>query len=259
MRDVRLVPTPLADVGPLGFDPPWRAELTSEQDAADWWRSQPVMPVCGEVIERGGVRLQPVSFCTWEPTGQVMVHLNSLTDAHGTDIRPALLEPVAGSALRVRSYLLPADGRYTYRFLRRSQLAVDLGRERSDWVAVHTDARADPLNPVRLPGAFGPDGSVWVGPDAPAFPEPCAPTRWRTAVMGDGRELAWHGASAATHTLVLFDGERWRTFDPRRLAGLDRMNLVLIPSGSFAERERDLTDPERAAGLVAGAGAGAAR
>ena len=111
MRDVRLVPTPLADVGPLGFDPPWRAELTSEQDAADWWRSQPVMPVCGEVIERGGVRLQPVSFCTWEPTGQVMVHLNSLTDAHRTDIRPALLEPVAGSALRVRSYLLPADGR----------------------------------------------------------------------------------------------------------------------------------------------------
>ncbi|MFT3862251.1 enterochelin esterase domain-containing protein [Micropruina sp.] len=252
--DLRLPATPLAELGPLQFEPSWLAGLTDSDKAGRWWRQQRTMPVVGDLVEVAGVRLQQVSFCAWSAEDQVLLHLNGFTDAHRTDIRPALLQPVAGSALRVLSYLLPVSGRYSYRLLRRRYLPHDLGRERSDWLGVHLDGRADPLNPVLLPGGGQrPDSSVWVGCEAPAFPPIVAEPQWWHDDLPDGRRVAWHHEPGAEHTLVLFDGERWEHHDPRVLPGLGRVNLILIPAGQSEQRSADLTDIGRAAELVGAA------
>ncbi|MFT4216772.1 MAG: DUF3327 domain-containing protein [Micropruina sp.] len=251
--DRRLPPTPLAaHGGPLPARPAWLDSLRTAEDARRWWQRTETMPIVGELTERDGVPLVEVTFCAWSDADQVMLHLASLTDAHRTDIRPALLQPVAGSGLRVCSCLLPADGRYSYRLLRRPQIASDVGKDRAGWLGVHLDGRADPRNPTVLDDAPDrPPSSLWSGPLAPPWPDEAPPTRWRDGVTGNGRRFAWHAASDPVATLMLFDGEVWRRLNPRRLSALDRVTLVLIDAGDRERRASDLPRPDRAAALVA--------
>ncbi|MFT3968942.1 MAG: alpha/beta hydrolase-fold protein [Micropruina sp.] len=247
-----LAATPLADHGgALPARPAWLDEVRTPEDARAWWQRAEATPITGERMVRDGVAMVEVSFCAWSDDDEVMLHLASLTDAHRTDIGPALLQPVAGSGLRVLSCLLPADGRYSYRLLRRRRIARDVGRDRAGWLGVHLDGRADPRNPLLLDDAVDrPPSSLWLGPDVPAWPAPTPPTVWQEGVAG-GRGFAWQPASDPVATLMLFDGEAWRRLDPRRLPGLDRVTLVLIDSGSREQRASDLLRPDRAAALVA--------
>lgn len=129
-------------------------------------------PVVGDRRTVDGVDVVETTFVYEDArTLDVMVHLNGLTDGHRTDIRAALLERVDGTDWYALTYLLPADGTWSYRIVARESIPHDVGSERSGWMGVHRDGRPDPLNDDHLRHPHGEASSIFHGPDAPVRAE----------------------------------------------------------------------------------------
>ena len=99
-----LPPTPLSATGaPHPADP----KLPDQLDHS---------PIMGKRCVIDGVEMVEVTFVAHEPRGrEVLVHLNSLTDAIRTRLDPAVMNPVGDTGIQALSWWLPADGCYSYR------------------------------------------------------------------------------------------------------------------------------------------------
>ena len=198
---MHLPPTPLSATGaPHPADP----VLPDQLDHS---------PIMGKRCVIDGVEMVEVTFVAHEPRGrEVLVHLNSLTDAIRTRLDPAVMNPVGGTAFQALSWWLPADGCYSYRYWRSDEIPRDIGATREGWLRVHREGEPDPLNPETLPAFDLREQSVWRGPDfhpAPWTPAGEAEQRWR---LHDGGRFAV--LPGDERTLVLFDGA-WRGWPPR--------------------------------------------
>lgn len=190
-----------------------------------------------------------------------MVHLNGLTDAHRTDIRPALLRPVPGTRHRALGYLLPDGLELSYRFVCDADLPTDAGSTRAGWLRVHGLGRPDPRNDDRIPNPLGVQSSVLRMPGAPRHPawdpdaEVVTPGRARSVRTLSGIELTvWEPDAESTGVLLLFDGEQWGALGAAeafaRRAGASR-TVVSVPAGTNEQRSAVLPHPERVAALLA--------
>lgn len=252
---LRLSPTPVTSDGPpLPATPAWLSQV-EPSEARQWYDSLAHTPLTGETKEVDGVAMVEVSFLDWvDGDDEVMVHLNGFTDSHRTDVTPALLEPVGGSSLRHRSYLLPSDGCYSYRLVRMPTIPRDAGQSRPGWMKIHQAGVLDPRNPRTLPRAGYPGSSLWWGPTSPHHWDHGVQesTSWHeSTVAGDpDRWVAWLARPGATRTVVLLDGEQWALLRPDLLANCRDANLLLISSVDMAVRSRDLPHPERIARVL---------
>ena len=235
----RLLPTPLAATGaPYPATP----ELPARFDRS---------PIVGERSVIDGVEMVAVTFVAHEPPGrEVLVHVNSLTDAIRTQLDPAVMSPLGASGVQTLSWWLPADGCYSYRYWRADEVPRDIGATREGWLRVRREGEPDPLNPETLPAFDLREQSVWRGPDfhpAPWTPAGEAEQRWR--VHDDGRFALLPGDD---RTLVLFDGLRWRAAgvaSALRAAGFGH-TVVAIDTGEGDQRAAWLTTAQGCAPLV---------
>lgn len=265
--DGQLPPTPVSgDGSPLVGVPegPLDPEQVRRRLAAEG------TPLLGPRRTVEGVRMITSTFVMDLPPQRAdelaMVHIASLTDNHRTHVSPAFLTPLAGDpTLRTLTYLLPADGIYSYRLVLLPDIADDIGSTREGWIHIHQNGISDPYNlHETLPDPFGERSSVWIGPDAPSHPD------WRddrpesahwtpmTHIdpLGRDRELCWtriaDSPGAQPPLLILFDGQTW--FDLPLIAALEArgrpLDVVLVGSGDFELRSADLPDGERATQLV---------
>lgn len=246
----------------------WRRILAGEppdQVSSAW-------PAFGARVVIDGRVLREVAFVAESAHAgdRVMIHLNGITDAHRTDIRPAVLDEVPGSAVRVIDYLLPDDMIASYRFvsLPPAELPDDVGATREGWLRVHGSGRPDPRNPRRLPNPLGLWSSVLIMPGAvehSAWDQTAPSVRQVDELLLplDG-EFAGRVATVLTTTpdarattsrsLVLFDGDNWERVGIRDALGraaavTTPSTVVLVPSGTLDERSAVLPHPERAAKL----------
>ncbi|WP_420110645.1 enterochelin esterase domain-containing protein [Pseudactinotalea sp.] len=252
---------------PRTAEPTWLRELLAQPDrrqaVADLWDSFESAPLLGET--RDG--LTEVTFLWRQQRAdvEVLVHVNGLTDAMREDVTPALLEQVPGTDLWHRSWWLPADGTWGYRFVEMPEIPRNAGASREGWLAIHGAGALDPLNPRSQPHALGESSSVIVLPRAYQHPAwPLSP--WSAQSYTHAEIEPFDGESRAVHlwspspaepaaVLVLLDGEQWAAMgiaDVVAAAGIP-VDLVLVDSVDFPTRSRDLPDPERAAALVAAA------
>ncbi|ACQ78404.1 putative esterase [Beutenbergia cavernae DSM 12333] len=260
---------------PVSARPAWLDALAAAPDRVravrEFWDSGGETPVVGRTVERDGRAWCEVTFVwrqqsTDRSSVEVMVHVNGVTDAHRSDVTPALLERLPGTDLWHRSWWLPADGTWGYRFVEAPSIPRDAGATRDGWLAMHRAGRVDPGNPRRQPPAPGDGSSVLVLPGAyqhPAWsptPDPVAtPDRWDVPDV-DGRlrtvrRWAPPGRSSGRRLLVLFDGEQWSALgllDAVARAGLD-VEVLLLDSHGQERRAADLPRPDRAATIVAAA------
>ncbi|WP_053385661.1 enterochelin esterase domain-containing protein [Leucobacter japonicus] len=252
----------------------WRRVLAGESPDL----VSPVWSAFGERVELNGEAHREVVFVAEaEQAGdRVMIHLNGTTDAHRTDIRPAVLDAVPDSSVRVIDYLLPEDLIASYRFvsLPAAELPDDAGATRAGWLRVHDAGAPDPRNPRRLPNPLGRWSSVLIAPGAVEHPA------WRPAAMRTagsepfssleetslplGGEFADRVATllirpssddSAARLLVLFDGENWERVGIREAlahsaGAVAPSAMVLVPSGSLEQRSAVLPHPDRVADLL---------
>lgn len=236
---MHLPPTPLSATGaPHPADP----ELPDRLDHS---------PIMGKRCVIDGVEMVEVTFVSHEPRGrEVLVHLNSLTDAIRTRLDPAVMNPVGDTGIQALSWWLPADGCYSYRYWRSDEIPRDIGATREGWLRVHREGEPDPLNPETLPAFDLREQSVWRGPDfhpAPWAPAGEAEQRWR---LHDGRRFAV--LPGDDRTLVLFDGLRWRlagVASALRAAGFGH-TVVAVDTGEGERRAAWLTTARGCAPLV---------
>ena len=123
---MHLPPTPLSATGaPHPADP----KLPDQLDHS---------PIMGKRCVIDGVAMVEVTFVAHEPRGcEVLVHLNSLTDAIRTRLDPAVMNPVGDTGIQALSWWLPADGCYSYRYWRSDEIPRDIGATREGWLRVH--------------------------------------------------------------------------------------------------------------------------
>ncbi|MGO1833578.1 MAG: enterochelin esterase domain-containing protein [Actinomycetaceae bacterium] len=269
---------PATDLTPI--DPPaWLQAVIDDPDpaaaATRMWAGVVHAPVIGPMRSTGGRGVHEVTFL-WRdprPTLDVLVHINGVTDARRDDLAHALLERIPGTDIWHRTYLLPADGTWGYRFVAEEVLPGG-GSSREGWMAVHRAGRVDPLNKRRQPHAHGSHSSVLVMPGAyqhPAWegagtvdsvgseasgPAPDGGPSAETWILAeaDGRERRVRRAvvGSGRRTLVLLDGEMWQSLgvlDALAAAGVD-VEVLIVESGSMERRGEDMPRPERAAGVV---------
>ncbi|WP_082309251.1 enterochelin esterase domain-containing protein [Leucobacter musarum] len=252
----------------------WRRVLAGESPDL----VSPVWPAFGERVELNGEAHREVVFVAEaERAGdRVMIHLNGTTDAHRTDIRPAVLDAVPGSSVRVIDYLLPEDLIASYRFvsLPAAELPDDAGATRAGWLRVHDAGVPDPRNPRRLPNPLGRWSSVLVAPGAVEHPawgsgavrtagsEPFSSLEETSLPLGG--EFADRVATLLTrpsseasraNLLVLFDGENWERVGIREAlahpaGAVAPRAVVLVPSGTLEQRSAVLPHPDRVADLL---------
>jgi enterochelin esterase family protein len=268
--EVHLDPAP-SDAGgaPLRTTPSWWSSEPTDQELSR--RAALGTPVLGEVRDIEGNRMVEATFL-WEAgaadhaavgahaSPQVMVHLNSFTDNHREDIAPALLQEVPGTGWFALTYLLPADGVFSYRLVVREEpFPADVGKERAGWMAVHQAGRSDPHCRRTLSDPRYQDSSVFVGPEAYLHPDweegsddPGPWTRQEFEVLDRPVALLRGSGPGLRRLLVLLDGEMWRGGDAAtHLAGrAQNWDLLLVDSGTMQQRAQDLPDHERAADLV---------
>ena len=234
-----LLPTPLSATG---APHPATPELPDRLDRS---------PIVGRRCVIDGVEMVEVTFVAHEsPAREVLVHVNSLTDAIRTRLGPAIMAPVGNTGAQILSWWLPADGCYSYRYWRSDEVPRDIGATRAGWMRVHREGQPDPLNPETLPAFDLREQSVWRGPDFE--PVPWAPTgeaerQWR--LHDDGRFAVLPGDD---RTLVLFDGLRWRlagVASALRAAGLGH-TVVAVDTGEGEQRAAWLTTARGCAPLV---------
>lgn len=197
----------------------------------------------------------------------VMIHINSVTDAHREDISPALLTRVGESSFWEITYLLPVDLIASYRIVVGADhpLPREGGHRRSGWLRIHELGRPDPRGVETLPNPLGTHSSVLTLPEAERHPV------WTGSEFHHGSTLRRldiptvdgatrtlhvyrpHGADAPHNLLVLFDGEVWNEIGLQD--ALDRWDgeplaAVLVSSVSPERRSADLPHPERIARIV---------
>lgn len=243
-------------------------------------------PVIGDRRTVDGVEVVETTFAYEEEhTLDVMVHLNGLTDGHRTDIRAALLERIEGTNWYALTYLLPADGTWSYRIVARDSIPHDVGSERSGWMGVHRDGRPDPLNDDHLRHPHGEASSIFRGPDAPVRAEfdgirtdllpaagdsgevsekadenigdAAARRTWQHAELTDCSGLSLHFSPAGERAplLVLFDAEQYLTMPVLEAlsAYAQALDVVTLDSGTPAQRGEVLPNPERVAARLSAA------
>lgn len=257
----RLRPTP---AGPDGAPPtvPTTCLPDAPTDEALAALAAAGTPILGAVHDRDGQRLREATFLHQAPSGYAAaVHLNSLTDRHREDLTGSLLTPIPGTRWYHRSYLLPDDGTFSYRLVAQPHLPLDLGTTRPGWLQMHQWGMPDPHNPLRLPNPLGEESSLYCGPSAPTHPEWDGAVRaeredWSEyvgAVQGHGLRLWFSPERRAERLLVLLDGANWQRLGARAgLAGRARAyDILLLDTGSGAERGEVLPHPERISAVVA--------
>lgn len=221
----------------------------------------------GALVERNGIAMREVTFGWRVPdtTSPAVVHINSITDRRRENISFALLQPVmAGDNLWVRSYLLPEDSTWTYRFVSHPDLTVDIGTTRDGWLKFFSWGQPDPHNQDRLPTPLDPKGqsSVFTGKRARRHPD------WKRQVSdrkttsltlpydaenGDERTVTLHhGDTPRSKLLILFDGETWRKISPHPAAafGARDYDIVLLDNVDMKKRTRDLPNTEHISRIV---------
>ena len=169
-----LHPTPRGgDGAPLRVRPAWWRELRERPDpvaARRTWGAY-AGPITGGARTVDGVDLVEVTFLARAAPGRsIMLHLNTLTDRHRADMRPALMERAGGTRLLGLTVLLAADGVLGYRLADVTGLPRDVG----DPVGLEGRPRAGAARPrqsrahahapgrgrLRLAGAPRPMGPV---------------------------------------------------------------------------------------------------
>lgn len=223
-------------------------------------------PITGHWHSHDRQPVREVTFLLREPRDHdVVIHLNSLTDRHREDITGARMNRVPGTAWVERTYLLPDDGTFSYRFVSRPHVATDIGTTRDGWLHMHEWGGPDPHNAHRLPDPLGCESSVYEGSTAPrddewVTPSPTGGRSWAARHELDlgrpQRSTLWLGRSARPRRLVvLFDGAVWRGLDvaDRLAARSGDHDLLLVESGSRQQRADLLPHADAAAGLVADA------
>lgn len=225
----------------------------------------PTTPVVTETDEPG---LVDVTFLAEEPDDrvEVMVHVNGVTDAHREDVEPAILRPIAGTALRHLTYRLPRTMVASYRLVRGAPLPRDAGSTRAGWLAVHQAGRPDPHNPSGMHRPMGASSSVMELPGAqphpawsPARPAvPAGSVTCSTLPEGDlprGRTVWTYqpAGGPADSLLVLFDGDTWDALDV--YGALDQLGdrapaAVLVSSVDPDARSAQLPYPGQVASLL---------
>lgn len=200
----------------------------------------------------------------WQPDdparrdGEVMVHLNSITDAHREDIGPARMEWIGDTGVAAVGYLLPDDLVASYRIVWMPEIPRHPGETREGWRAIHEAGRPDPLNPERIPNPLGTMSSVLRMPRSGHNAAELVDTPPRRSY--ESRELDLRAASPAPwarlvlpddeaqRLIVMFDGEAWNGLPVeealRRLGG-PATAAVLVGSGPRPERVTFLPDVER--------------
>lgn len=267
VADVVLDRTPFLVTGDLAtVAPAWVRELfegEGEQAAARAWFDAHPAPVIGPAHEVDGVRMLEVSFLDWaqeHPERPRYLLLGGLHAKRRGDLDPFVMRSVANTPLVQATYLLPADGIYSYAISTPDPAVLDEATGMARLDVLFDASRVDERNPARLPAN---DLSVWQGPDFPAHPiltdqAPVAAddVDHLTVTHPDGRARdVWvHRAPSGTaHTVVLFDGDTWHDLGVGAAvwdaAGYDA-NLVLMSSMAAADRTPDLTDHERAAATL---------
>jgi enterochelin esterase family protein len=268
---------PATDLTPI--DPPaWLRAVIDDPDPAAaerMWAGVVHAPVIGPMRSADGREVHEVTFLWRDPRPalDVLVHINGVTDARRDDLAPALLVQVPGTDIWHRTYLLPADGTWGYRFVAEEELPGG-GSSREGWMAVHRAGRVDPLNKRRQPHANGSLSSVLVMPGAyqhPAWegagaagpagsesaghaPDGGPETETWILTEADGHERHVHRSvvGSGRRTLVLLDGEMWQALgvlDALAAAGAD-VEVLVVESGSMERRGEDMPRPERAAAVV---------
>lgn len=246
-----------ADATPVRVRP---AHLWSDGGGDRFWHRHRQTPLIGprRIVE--GAPVREVSFVIPNGPGEAIVHLNSLTDRHRTDITAARFEQVADDLLHV-GYLLPDDLAVTYRIVRDAVIARDAGRDRPGWKRIHDLGEPDPRALESMPNPLGRRSSVLRMPAARSHPAWAAvrsgigPAPYAPRPLDDARTL-WlvTGPEPVERVVVLFDGEQWRgcgigaAWAARAEPGLA---VVLVDAVSLAERARTLPHPERVGELVA--------
>lgn len=253
-----LRPTPRGgDGAPLRVRPAWWRELRERPDPVAARRAWGAYagPITGGARTVDGVDLVEVTFLARAAPGRsIMLHLNTLTDRHRADMRPALMERAGGTRLLGLTVLLAADGVLGYRLADITGLPRDVGATRSGWKGVHERGRPDPANPERMPTPLGGAASVWRGPRAPWARWPAGPEpEWIGAVTAGGRPV--RVLPGDERVVVLLDGQflaGLKLAAAARERGLGH-TLVRVDCGGPEERAGLLTDPGASAGLVRGA------
>lgn len=270
----RLDPTPLEGGAPIRLDLPCAVAGADGPGLEGLARAG--TPLVGEPRRVGGVEMVPATFL-WRSarpgTACVVLHLNSLTDNHREDLRPALMEPVGATGWWALCCLLPSDGVLSYQVVESaSPIPSGTGRTRDGWLAFHMAGLADPHCPGAIANGRAMPASLWHGPSARAHPD------WARAhgpdAAGSGvevveavrsrgggcgarsvelvRGVGRGGAGQEPGVLVLFDAANWRANGVvRALSGrTGQWDLVLVDTGRSLRREAALTDPGRVEALV---------
>lgn len=276
----RLDPTPLEGGAPIRLALP--GEVAGADGAGLELLARAGTPLVGAPRHVGGVEMVPATFLwrsTHPGTACVALHLNSLTDNHRQDLRPALMEPVGATGWWGLCCLLPGDGVLSYQVVdSASPIPYGTGRTREGWLAFHMAGLADPHCPDAIANGRAMPASLWHGPSARAHPdwarahgpdaagqgvEIVEAVRSRDGACGARsvelvRGVGRGGAGRESGVLVLFDAANWRANGVvRALSGREgQWDLVLVDTGRSLRRKAALTDPVRVEALV-GAIAGA--
>ncbi|MDR2294148.1 MAG: DUF3327 domain-containing protein [Microbacterium sp.] len=239
----------------------------------DFNAAHPTNPVLGALhTDANGERLVETTFLWRLPPRSpvphdVMIHLNSVTDAHRDDITPALMTRIRDSSFWELTYLLPDDLCASYRVVVGAEQPIPRlgGAERSSWLRIHEQGRPDPRGVEQLPNPLGTHSSVMTSPRAQRHPVwgDSAVVRgsslWRCDVPTVGGAVRTlhvyrpHGDEPPRDLLVLFDGDVWRAMGVQD--ALDRWSggtiaAVLVSSVSPERRAADLPHPGRIARIL---------
>lgn len=251
---------------------PVAADGAPQRTVPSWWPEHPDDAVLAAIAAGGtpvlgarravdGIELIETTFLLQAGSDgprEAMVHLASLTDSHRMDITPALMPRLPGTSWHALTYLLRPDAIVSYRLVVAACIPRDAGARRETWLGIHEAGRPDPFCPRRIAPAHRPEASVLIGPRAPVHPEwtgdpesgaDAVWSRWEIPVDDRPVTLLRGEGDADRALLVLLDGERWRALDAasRLVARAGQVDLLLVDSGTFERRARDLPHPQAAA------------
>ncbi len=207
----------------------------------------------------------------WQPDdpaladGEVMVHLNSITDAHREDIDPARMDRIGDTDIAAVGYLLPDDLVASYRIVWMPAIPQRPGATREGWREIHAAGRPDPRNPERVPNPLGTTSSVLRMPRSRRNAAEEAATPIRREVRSQDLALPadsgvpWARllipSDGARRLVLMLDGEPWNGLpleDALRRLGGPPTAAVLVGSGTRAERVVFLPDVDRVCRALAG-------
>ena len=241
------------------------------EDSSSCYCNAQRLPVVGERLVVDGVDAVRVTF-RWRrrDAGDCYVILNTITDRSREELDAFRMSTTPESSeVLTLACALPADALVSYQFVSVKASGSDscVRANMAQWIRFLEDACPDEWNPLTLVNGRGQVASLFVGPDAhvvwpleatllsnmPARREEQIGARVsaRLAVPRDGGVVVHDGGTRPTRTLILFDGQMWRSngvgWLTHRYPGL---RLVTIDAGDVASRQAELTDEERVGALL---------